>query len=107
MQLMTGHGCFNRFIRKVNRAPSAGCSHCGPPDGYSKEVDDAHHTLIRCEAFRGERERFVDVIGPFDPGGLVPKMLESPANWEAVSQFTRAVMMAKEAAKGTGSSDRG
>jgi len=98
-QLMTGHGCFNRFLRKINRAPSAGCSHCGPPDGYAEAVDDARHILLSCEAFRGERERLVDAIGPFDPGGLVPKMLESPANWEVVATFTRAVMAAKEAAE--------
>lgn len=98
-QLMTGHGCFNWFLQRINRAPSAGCSHCGPPDGYGEAVDDAHHTLARCEAFRGERERLSDAIGAFDPGGLVPKMLESPANWEAVARFAREVMSAKEAAE--------
>ncbi|XP_022179037.1 uncharacterized protein LOC111039736 [Myzus persicae] len=95
-QMMSGHGCFNRFLLGINRAPSAGCSHCGPPDGYGEEVDDAHHTLARCEVFREEREHLVGVIGPFDPGGLVPKMLESSANWEAVAQFVRAVISKKE-----------
>jgi len=98
-QLMTGHGCFNWFLQRINRCPSVGCSHCGPPDGYGEAVDDAHHTLFRCEAFRRERERLVDAIGPFDPGGLVPKMLENPANWGAVSDFAREVMTAKESAE--------
>lgn len=98
-QLMTGHGCFNRFLRRIGRAPSAGCSHCGSPDEYAEWEDDAAHTLVHCEAFDGERERLVRKIGPFDPGGLVPLMLESPANWDAVSRFAREVMTAKEEAE--------
>ena len=98
-QLMTGHGCFNRFLHRIGRSPSAGCSHCGPPDEYAEEEDDAAHTLIRCEAFDHDRERLAQQIGPFDPGGLVPLMLESPANWEAVSRFASSVMAAKEEAE--------
>lgn len=73
-QLMTEHGCFNWFLRRINRAPSTGCSHCGPSDGY------ARHTLVHCEAFRGERERLIDQIGAFCPGDLVPRMLDCQAN---------------------------
>jgi len=98
-QLMTGHGCFNRYLRKINRTPYDEFSHCEPPDGYAEVFDDAQHTLVCCEAFRGDRERLVDEIGPFDPGGRVPKMLDNPANWEAVARFARAVMSAKEAAE--------
>lgn len=36
-QLLTGHGCFNWFLKRFGRAPSDGCSHCGPPDGYGEE----------------------------------------------------------------------
>ncbi|KAL4096440.1 hypothetical protein QTP88_021396 [Uroleucon formosanum] len=98
-QLMTGHGCFNWFLQRINRYPSVRCSHCGSSDGYGEAVDKAHHTLFRCEAFRRERERLVDTIGPFDPGGLIPRMLESPAHWEAIFDFAREVMTAKESAE--------
>jgi len=98
-QLMTGHGCFNWFLQGVNRSPSVECSHCGPPNGYAEAINDAHHTLFRCEAFRRERERLVDVTGPFDPGGLVPKILENQANWGAVSDFASEVITTKESAE--------
>lgn len=98
-QLMTGHGCFNRFLHRIGRAPSVGCSHCGPTDELGDEEDDAHHTLMRCEAFECDRERLVLAIGPFDPGDLVRLMLESPAHWRAVVTFAEDVMSAKEEAE--------
>lgn len=93
-QLMTGHSCFNRYLWKVDRAPLAEYSYCGPPDGYAEEVDDAHHTLVSCEAHEAERARIDLAIGLIDPGGLDPKMLERPANWETVTRFARKVMTA-------------
>jgi hypothetical protein len=95
-QLMTGHGCFNRFLRRIGRAPSVGCSHCGPTDELGDEEDDAHHTLQRCEVFECDRECLVLTIGPFDSGDLVRLMLESPANWRAVVTFVEDVMSTKE-----------
>lgn len=74
---MTRNGCFNRFLREIDRAQTTGCSHCGPE---LRLEDDAFHTLTRCEAFEGDRECLVRVIGPFDPGGLVPLMLENQVN---------------------------
>ena len=98
-QLMTGHGCFNRFLHGIRRATSVGCSHCGPTDELGDEEDDAYHTLQRCEAFGCDRERLVLAIGPFDPGDLVRLMLQSPANWRAVAKFAEDVMSAKEQAE--------
>lgn len=98
-QLMTGHGCFNWFLHRIGRAPSVGCSHCGPTDELGDEEDNARHTLERCEAFECDRERLVLAIGPFDPGDLVRLMLESPANWRAVATFAEDVMTAKEQAE--------
>ena len=98
-QLFTGHGCFNRFLHRIGRAPSPGCSHCGFPDEVNEVDDDALHTLMRCEAFDGERERLVQRVGTFDPGGLVSLMLASQDSWDAVSDFARAVMSAKESAE--------
>lgn len=36
-QLMTGHDSFSRFFGRICRPPSAGRSHCGPPDGHANE----------------------------------------------------------------------
>lgn len=96
-QLITGH--FNEFLLRIDRAPSAGCSLCGPPDNHAKEEDDALHTLVRSEAFECDRERLVLIIGPFDPGDLFSRILESPFDKEAVARFTDSVMSAKEKAE--------
>ena len=98
-QLLTGHGCFNRYLNRTGRAPSPGCSHCGPPGSNGDEEDSAYHTLVRCKAFDGEREALVQRIGDFAPSDLVSRMLESPAAWDAVVRFAEAVMSAKEEAE--------
>jgi len=79
-RLLTGHGCFNWCLNRIGRAPASGCSLCGPPDSYSEEVNDAFHTLIRCEAFKRARDELGLVIGSFRPCDLVAPMLESPGN---------------------------
>jgi len=38
-QLLTGHGCFNRFLYRIGRAPSPGYSHCGALGSYSEKED--------------------------------------------------------------------
>lgn len=98
-QLLTGHGCFNRYLHRISRAPSQGCSHCGPPDDYGEEEDSAHHTLMRCEAFCADRDRLTGEIGSFRPEELIPRMLERPENWTAVARFASDVMLAKEDAE--------
>jgi len=98
-QIFTGHGCFNRFLHRIGRAQSPGCSHCGFPGEENEEDDDAHHTLMRCEAFEGDRERLVRKIGRFEPGDLVSRMLVSKDQWTAVADFAETVMKEKELAE--------
>lgn len=94
-QLITGHGCFNRFLNGIGHARLPGCLHCGA-SGEPGEEDDAFHTLMRCEAFEGNREFLVRVIELFDPEGKVPLMIENRANCEAVAGFVTYVMTAKD-----------
>lgn len=78
--MFTGHWCFNRFLHRIGKAPSPGCSHCGFSDENNEEDDDALQTLMRCEAFDGKRERQIRKIGAFEPGVVVFRMLESPGH---------------------------
>ena len=98
-QIFTGHGCFNRFLHRIGRAPSPGCSHCGFPGEENEEDDDALHTLMRCEAFDGDRERLILRIGRFEPCDLESRMLESPDCWEAMVDFAEVVILEKELAE--------
>lgn len=56
------------------------------------EKDSTIHNLVRCKTFGA----FVRNIGPFNPLDLIPRMLESPASWEAVITFAETVMSRKE-----------
>lgn len=50
-QILTGHGCFNSFLRRINKAESEICSHC-----EEGRVDKVEHTLSRCEEWNIQRE---------------------------------------------------
>ncbi|KMQ89172.1 reverse transcriptase [Lasius niger] len=43
-QVMTGHGCFGRFLFRIGRRPNRSCDFCG-------EEDNAFHTLRECPAW--------------------------------------------------------
>jgi len=82
-QLMTGHGCFNRYLWKINRSLSAGCSHMQTTRwlrGGSRRCSPHPHRSLR----------------PGRAGYQGAGVLDSPTNWEAVARFVRAVMSAKE-----------
>lgn len=42
-QVMTGHGCFGKFLYRINKRIDSSCDFCG-------EEDDAKHTLRDCPA---------------------------------------------------------
>lgn len=68
------------------------CHHCdmGP--------DSAEHTVVECPAWDEERRQLGHATGnTVTADNLVPTMLDSPANWQAVKVFARAVMSKKEA----------
>ncbi|KAJ0174088.1 hypothetical protein K1T71_010234 [Dendrolimus kikuchii] len=44
-QVLTGHGCFGRYLCRLGREPTSGCHHCDTGD-----EDTALHTLQECPA---------------------------------------------------------
>lgn len=93
-QMMSGHGCFNKFLHRIGKAPTPACAHCS-----DQEDDDAAHTLLRCEAWREQRRALQEKVGQVDQGSLVGKMLQSPQHWKAVEEFAEEVMAEKEEAE--------
>ncbi|XP_060855692.1 uncharacterized protein LOC132953204 [Metopolophium dirhodum] len=58
----------------------------------------AEHTLVECPAWDYERIQLERAIGcTVTVASLVPAMLTSPANWQAVKDFSRAVITKKKA----------
>jgi len=91
-QLLTGHGCFNQYLNRIDRAPAF----CRSPDSYSEEDDDAFYTLSCCKAFEHAKDELSLVIGLFLLRDLVARMLKSSINWDAGIQFVETVMRSKK-----------
>lgn len=92
-QLMTGHGCFRRFLWRIGRRNTAECDFCGD------EQDDAVHTLRNCEAWESPRNRFLSKLNlpvDFTLGDVVDSIIESRDSWVAFSAFAEEVMGRKE-----------
>lgn len=106
-QQLTGHGCFNRFLHRIGRASSLGCSHWGPPGLNSEEEKSAYYAVIYCQAFKSAQEAFVQRIDDLHPSDLVTRMLEAPTMWDSVFHFTEDVTSAKEEAKRDTKQDEG
>ena len=50
MQLLTGHGSFQKFLHRIGKVPSEACLICGAAR------DDAEHVLIACPEYAPQRE---------------------------------------------------
>ena len=48
-QMMSGHGCFNKYLHKMGKVEQPSCSHC------QERNDGPQHTIFKCEAWRRER----------------------------------------------------
>lgn len=93
-QLLTGHGCFGKYLHKIGKEATEACHHC------RTEVDDARHTLLECEAWEEDRNRLAAHLVPGnDMESVVKRAAEDSSCWEALSIFCRNVMGAKEVAE--------
>ena len=95
-QVLSGHGCFNAYLAKMNIKADPACSHCS-----HGRNDGPEHTFFECEAWRRDRDKLVrslELIGvqePLEPRNLVPIMLISLEAWNLVSTFASTIMKRK------------
>ncbi|CAH1642831.1 unnamed protein product [Spodoptera littoralis] len=68
--------------------------------GEDRPEDTVEHTVAECPAWAEHRRALREVIGDGDLSrpGLVQAMMQSEGDWDAVSSFCDAVMLAKEEA---------
>ena len=57
-QVITRHGCFGEYLRRIGAETTAACQLCGANN------DTAQHTVKECPSFSQQRRRLKDVIGP-------------------------------------------
>ncbi|KAJ8731739.1 hypothetical protein PYW08_014469 [Mythimna loreyi] len=93
-QVLTGHGCFGEYLKKIGREATANCHHC------EDDLDSAQHTLEECPAWASERQVLVAKIGrDLSLPAVVTAMLAETENWRAMASFCETVMIQKEAAE--------
>lgn len=92
-QVMTGHGCFSKFLYRIGKRDNMNCDFCG------EDVDDVLHTLRDCPAWDPERIRFKRALGlnrEFVLGDIIESITESKENWVSFSTFVEKVMREKK-----------
>jgi len=93
-QLLTGHGCFGTFLKRIGKAESALCAFCNLED------DSAEHTIWRCPEWGCDRIELVAVLGPdLSLSGIIRGIVGSREGWAAFAKFAEAVMLKKEEAE--------
>lgn len=92
-QIMTGHGCFSRFLHRIGRRDSAMCDLCGD------EVDDVLHTLRECPVWDPERIHMKEALGLsrwFTLEDVFDSILESNEKWNSFAAFVEKALRDKE-----------
>ncbi|CAI6355471.1 unnamed protein product [Macrosiphum euphorbiae] len=89
--MLTGHGCFQAKLYSFTRAESPHCLSCGD------NIDDAEHTFFKCGRWArklADLEATVDQV--VTPETIIPIMLHSKRNWEAVERYVTLYLRTKE-----------
>ena len=90
-QVLTGHGCFGEYLRRIGAEETTECIECGA------EMDSAQHTIEECPQYQEARRDLTNVIGAdLSPAALVGALLGSESKRKAVPSFCEEVMAHKE-----------
>lgn len=90
-QALTGHGCFQAYLKRFGKTNSEACVFCAHP------ADDVLHTLFECDAWEERRRTCCIMIeADISPENLVKFMLSSPEKWDTISKFINEVLKKKE-----------
>ncbi|KAM3965426.1 uncharacterized protein ACR2FA_000259 [Aphomia sociella] len=93
-QVLTGHGCFGRYLCRIGRERRTDCHHCS---GYE---DTAQHTLEVCSAFEQGRRILRTTVGnDLSLPAVVRAMVGSESAWMGMLTFCEDTVSQKEAAE--------
>ncbi|XP_018366580.1 PREDICTED: uncharacterized protein LOC108763437 [Trachymyrmex cornetzi] len=92
-QVLSGHGCFGRFLCRIGRETSNRCWHC------DSQNDTSRHILGYCPTWDTERAELKRKIGAdLSLGAVIRAMLQEEKR-HAVMTFCEEVMTRKEVAE--------
>ena len=90
-QALSGHGCFNAYLKRVKKRDDESCRYCG------SLVENAEHTLFVCASWGAEREAVGRAVGAqLTPDIIVSLMLLSEQIWMLIESFVTLVMKTRE-----------
>ena len=93
-QVLTGHGCFGEYLKRIGAEATADCHDC------NEDLDSAQHTLEECEAFKVQRRALSAVIGSdLSPAAIISALLVDDEERKEVASFCEEVISQKEAAE--------
>lgn len=94
-QMLTGHGVFYTYLRRIGKANTDICPHCD-----ENLQDSMEHTLVRCKAWNEERRELIDKLkittNILTLKSMVSEMVKSKEGWSAAHTFAERVMYEKE-----------
>lgn len=91
-QFLTGHGCFQSYLLpRSTLVESPECLSCGALE------DDVEHTFFRCGRWTRRLTELEAIVGEgVTPESIIPIMLNSRENWEAVERYVKKILCTKE-----------
>ena len=89
MQILTGHGIFNKYRCRIGKENNSSCWDCGD------DPDDAEHVLFKCPRWMEERASLEIDLGiewsmEVD---IVARMAEDDRSWQKFSEFCMRAMI--------------
>ena len=90
-QTLSGHGCFNAYLRRFKKRDEEMCCYCDSP------VDNAYHALFVCANWGVAKEAVGQAVdAELTPDTIVPLMLQSERIWTLIESFVTLVMKTRE-----------
>lgn len=88
-QVLTGHGCFNHYLKRFGKSPTDECG---------TSPDTAEHAVFNCDAWFNWRREACTYLGvnQLTPENMVGVMLESHDSWRRVASLLRRIMTTRE-----------
>ena len=86
-QALSGHGCFNTYLRRFKKRDDEMCCYCDFP------VDTAEHAFFVCARWGVAREALGQAVGAeLTPDTMVSVMLQSERFWTLIEPFVTIAM---------------
>lgn len=90
-QVLTGHGSFKQYTKRIGKTADAVCVYCG------EEEDTVEHTIFACPRWEEERRQAATNVGNhISVENLVPIMVTKREDWRTMRNMFKNIMSKKE-----------